>query len=81
MIKWTKEFTNKCIEELGFDMPSNEEELKLWNNKFKDYPYELTGEELDPNKIWDGVLYPYADELEKEQMKEDILRSPIFIKK
>lgn len=81
MIKWTKEYTNKCIEELGFDVSSNEEELKLWNDKFKDYPYELTGKELDPNKIWDGVIHPYTDELERETMIEDILHSPIFNKK
>ena len=45
----------KCIQELGFEVPSNEKELKAWDEKFKDYPYQLKSKDIDPHKILDTI--------------------------
>ena len=41
----------KAFKELGFEFPKNEVELKAFDDKFKDYPYKLSGKEIDPLKI------------------------------
>ena len=42
----------QAFRELGFDgFPENEEQLTAWNEKFKDYPYKLTGKEINPDNI------------------------------
>ena len=48
--KVTKGQREKIIRE-GKSFPTNEEELKWWDEEFKDYPYKLTGEKIDPYKI------------------------------
>lgn len=49
--EWTQERVQKAFEELGFEMPETEEQLKAFNEKFKDYPHKLTGNEIDPLEI------------------------------
>lgn len=43
---------NQAFDELGFEFPENEEQLRFYDEKFEGYPYKLTGNELDPAKIW-----------------------------
>jgi len=42
----------KAFKELGFDIPKTEDQLKSFNEKFKDYPHRLTGKEINPKEIW-----------------------------
>ena len=51
MKEWTQERVQKAFEELGFEMPETEEQLKAFDEKFKDYPHKLTGKEIDPMEI------------------------------
>ena len=48
---WNQQRVQKCFDELGFDFPKTEEQLKAFDEKFKDYPHQLTGKEIDPLKI------------------------------
>ena len=41
----------QAFQELGFEWPSTEEELELYEAKFKGYPHKLKGDEIDPEKI------------------------------
>lgn len=43
--------TKRYFKELGFEFPRNEEELKLYEEKFKDFPYKLEGSKIDVNEI------------------------------
>lgn len=51
MKEWTQKRVQKAFKELGFDFPQTEAQLKAWDEKFKDYPYKLTGKEIDPMEI------------------------------
>lgn len=51
MKKWTQKRVQKAFKELGFDFPKTQEELKAFDEKFKDYPHKLTGKEIDPQEI------------------------------
>lgn len=49
-----KEVTEAQREEvirLGKSFPVNEQEMEWWDDEFKDYPYQLTEEKIDPYKI------------------------------
>jgi len=48
-------FGNKKFKELGFDFPKNEKQLKAFDEKFKDYPFKLSEEKINPHKILDSV--------------------------
>ncbi len=48
---WTQEKVQKAFSELGFDFPENEEQLRAFDEKFKNYPYKLNGAMIDPHKI------------------------------
>ena len=37
---------------LGFSFPRNEAEERLFDKLYKDYDHELTGEEIDPLKLF-----------------------------
>ena len=52
---WTRERVQKCFDELGFEFPQNDEQLEAFNEKFKDYPHKLTGNEVDPIKIINSI--------------------------
>lgn len=42
----------QAFKELGFDgLPETEEQLKAFDEKFKDYPYECDSSKIDINKI------------------------------
>ena len=43
--------TKRYFKELGFEFPRNEEELKQYEEKFKDFPYKLEGVKIDADKI------------------------------
>ncbi|WP_421809049.1 hypothetical protein [Flagellimonas sp.] len=45
----------KRFKELGFEFPATEEELKAFNDKFKDYPYKLNENNVDPLKIINSI--------------------------
>lgn len=49
--KWTQEYTKKAFKELGFEFPTNEKQLKEFEEKFKDYPYRLENKKIDIDKI------------------------------
>ena len=53
--EWTQKRVQKAFKELGFEMPETEEQLKAFNEKFKDYPHKLTGREIDPEGIWNSL--------------------------
>lgn len=48
---WSQLKIQQKFDELGFDFPTNKEELKAFNEKFRDYPYKLSGSKVDPVKI------------------------------
>jgi len=56
-MKWSKNKNKlhrqieRCFDELGFEWPQSPGEVALWDEKFKDFPYELTGKEIDPENI------------------------------
>lgn len=52
---WNQERTERCFKELGFELPTNEDELNRFNEKFKDFPHQLTGKSIDPQKILDRI--------------------------
>ena len=39
----------------GYILPRTEPELLAFNKLHKDFEFKLTGNELDANKIWDGI--------------------------
>lgn len=39
----------------GYILPRTHEELLAFNKLHEDFEFNLTGNELDPNKIWDGI--------------------------
>lgn len=47
----TREEIENKFNELGFEWPSNEDELKRFNEAFKDYPNQNDGMKVDPIKI------------------------------
>ena len=59
--KWTQKYVQKCFEELGFDFPETEKQLEEYNKKFKGYPYKLTGNKIDPQKIFDKWMKQQAE--------------------
>ena len=64
MKEWTTERVQQCFKELGFEFPSNEEEEKAFNEKFKDYPYKFSGSTIDPYKL--------LNDMKKEELIEKI---------
>lgn len=71
MINWSKDSNKRSIQVqtvvqmLGFEIPKNEEQMKLWDKAFEGYPYELNIDMIDLDKIWndeaqdfDSVLHP-----------------------
>jgi len=48
--KWTQKEVREAFSKLGFEFPENEEQLKAFNEKFKNYPYKLNAS-IDPIKI------------------------------
>lgn len=51
----TKKETQKALNELGFDFPETEEQLKVFDEKFKDFKYKTDHMRIDPNKIIEQV--------------------------
>ena len=49
--KWTQKEVQKAFSQLGFEIPENDEQLRAYNKKFKNYPYKLKDNRLDPIKI------------------------------
>jgi hypothetical protein len=47
---------NEVIKRLGFDMPENSKQLEEWNEAFKDFPYKLNCDAIDPHKILNSVV-------------------------
>ena len=52
---WTQKYVQQKFDELGFDFPNNEEQLRAFNEKFRNYPHKLTGREIDPIKIIESI--------------------------
>lgn len=57
--EWTQDRVRKAMDELGFDFPETEEQLKAFDEKFKDYPHKLTGNEIDPHEILNKIKPPF----------------------
>lgn len=53
--EWTQDRVRKAMDELGFQFPETEEQLKAFDEKFKDYPHRLTGNEIDPLTILNSI--------------------------
>jgi len=57
MTKWANNFEERSsqvkaiFKELGFEFPQNTEQLKAWDNAFKDYPIQVDEKCIDPKKI------------------------------
>ena len=49
--EWSQKRVQKAFKELGFELPTTEKQLNEFNEKFKNYPYKLTGKEIDPIDI------------------------------
>lgn len=47
----TSEEVNRRFEILGFDFPETKEQLKQFDEMFKDYPFKLNEAKIDPFKI------------------------------
>lgn len=47
----------KRFKELGFDFPRTEDELRKFNEAFKDYPHKTDGMKVDPLKILNNEGY------------------------
>lgn len=50
-----REMTREEIIKAGLDYPMSKEELKWWNEAFKDYPFKADATKIDPKKIIDKV--------------------------
>lgn len=53
--EWTQERVQKAFYELGFDFPETPDELKAFDEKFKDYPYKADATKIDPLKILNDI--------------------------
>lgn len=54
-IEWTNEKVRQIFDDLGFEFPETEEQLKEWEERFKDYPFRLKGQIIDPNEIINDI--------------------------
>lgn len=80
----------KNIIEKGLDFPRNDQELKWFDEAFKDYPFQLDEKSINPIKIIEMAeqemkfteevvlktieTRKYANDIDKHQLAKDIIR-------
>lgn len=52
---WSQYKVQQKFKELGFDFPTNDEQLEQFNEKFRNYPYKLDAKKIDPIKIINSI--------------------------
>lgn len=65
--EWTQERVEKSFQELGFTFPKTDEQLKAFDEKFKDYPYKNSDKKIDVSKIINEIK---TSSMEYKTLKE-----------